>query len=142
MPSRLSQCPPVPRSNPVVLHDYTPTQELVGPEEFLAASRLLAVGCLACRRYFYKALGSDRTRMGPVLLLIAQLCQVAKQAQRLASAGRLEVRRPQPRPILSKLRRYLGRSRRKSCPRDPSPRCALRSQKLGRRSLAISKMGI
>ena len=49
---------------------------------------LIEVGCWAhARRYFHKALESDQARMGPALLLIAQLYRVEQQARSL-DAGR------------------------------------------------------
>ncbi|MGH9343357.1 MAG: IS66 family transposase [Terriglobia bacterium] len=117
------------REHPVVLYDYTPTRERAGPKKFLAGYRgylqadayggydaffkdpargLIEVGCMAhCRRYFHKALDSDRSRMGPALLLIAQLYRVEKQARLLAPKDRLELRQLEARPILDKLHRYL-----------------------------------
>ena len=38
------------------------------------------------RRYFYKALESDQARMGPALLLIAQLYKVEERAQAFSAA--------------------------------------------------------
>src|SRR5215510_704412 len=86
--------------HPVILYDYTATRERAGPEEFLKGYRgylqadayggydaffkdpargLIEVGCWAhARRYFHKALESDQARMGPALLLIAQLYRVEK----------------------------------------------------------------
>jgi transposase len=115
--------------HPVVLYDYTPTRERAGPEKFLAGYRgylqadayggydaffkdpargLIEVGCWAhSRRYFHKALDSDSGRMGPALLLIAQLYRVEKQARRLTPEDRLELRQLQARPILDKLHQYL-----------------------------------
>ena len=83
------------KEHPVILYDYTATRERAGPEEFLKGYRgylqadayggydaffkdpargLIEVGCWAhARRYFHKALESDQARMGPALLLIAQL---------------------------------------------------------------------
>ena len=115
--------------HPVILYDYTPTRERAGPEKFLRGYRgylqadayggydaffkdpargLIEVGCWAhSRRYFHKALESDQARMGPALLLIAQLYRVEKQARRLAPEDRLEWRQLQARPILDKLHQYL-----------------------------------
>jgi transposase len=89
------------KDHPVVLYDYTPTRERSGPERFLEGYRghlqadayggydaffkdpargLIEVGCWAhARRYYHKALDSDHARMGPALLLIAQLYKVEKK---------------------------------------------------------------
>src|SRR5437868_8381591 len=103
------------REHPVVLYDYTPTRERAGPEKFLTGYRgylqadayggydaffknpergLIEVGCMAhARRHFRKALESDQARMGPALLLIAQLYRVEKQARGLAPRARFEMRK-------------------------------------------------
>ena len=99
----------------MILYDYTPTRERAGPEKFLQGYRgylqadayggydaffkdpsrgLIEVGCWAhARRYFHKALESDQARMGPALLLIAQLYRVEKQGRLLAAEARLQLRR-------------------------------------------------
>src|SRR5438309_6247171 len=101
------------QDHPVTLYDYTPTRERAGPEKFLTGYRgylqadayagydaffknpergLTEVGCMAhARRYFQRALESDQARMGPALLLIAQLYRVEKRARRLVPAERLEL---------------------------------------------------
>jgi transposase len=125
--------------HPVILYDYTATRERAGPEKFLAGYRgylqadayggydaffkdpargLIEVGCWAhARRYFHKALESDQARMGPALLLIAQLYRVEKQARSLASEDRLRLRQLQSQPILDKLRDYLVEIQARSCRR-------------------------
>jgi hypothetical protein len=80
--------------HPVVMFDYTATRERAGPERFLAGFRgylhadayaaydaffkpgrgMKEVGCwMHARRYVFKALESDRERMGPALARIAKL---------------------------------------------------------------------
>jgi transposase len=103
--------------HPVILYDYTATRERAGPEEFLRGYRgylqadayggydaffkdpargLIEVGCWAhARRYFHKALDSDQARMGPALLLIAQLYRVEKEA-RSVEGGRSASAAPTP----------------------------------------------
>src|SRR5438445_6878510 len=115
--------------HPVVLYDYAPTRERAGPEKFLTGYRgylqadayagydaffknpergLTEVGCMAhARRYFRKALESDQARMGPALLLIAQLYRVEKRARPLTAEDRLRLRQLQSRPLLDKLHNYL-----------------------------------
>src|SRR5260370_538732 len=117
------------QEHPVILYDYTATRERAGPEKFLEGYRgylqadayggydaffkdpargLIEVGCWAhARRYFHKALESDQPRMGPALLLIAQLYRVEKQARSLGSEERLRLRQLQSQPILEQLRNYL-----------------------------------
>src|SRR5215813_3394529 len=115
--------------HPVILYDYTATRERAGPEKFLEGYRgylqadayggydaffkdpargLIEVGCWAhARRYFHKALESDQARMGPALLLIAQLYRVEKPARSLGSGERLRLRQLQSQPILENLHNYL-----------------------------------
>ncbi len=130
--------------HPVILFDYTPTRKRAGPEKFLAGYRgylqadayggydaffkdpargLIEVSCWAhARRYFYKALESDQVRMGPALLLIAQLYRVEKQARGLAPADRLRLRQLEARPILEKLHQYLTEIQIEVLPKSPEGR--------------------
>jgi transposase len=132
------------KDHPVILYDYTATRERAGPEEFLKGYRghlqadayggydaffkdpargLIEVGCWAhARRYFHKALESDQARMGPALLLIAQLYRVEKQARPLPSADRLRLRQLQSRPILDKLHDYLWEIQAEVLPKSPEGR--------------------
>ena len=130
--------------HPVILYDYTATRERAGPEEFLKGYRgylqadayggydaffkdpargLIEVGCWAhARRYFHKALESDQARMGPALLLIAQLYRVEKQARSLTAEDRLGLRQLQSQPILEKLRNYLLEIQVEVLPKSPEGR--------------------
>ena len=130
--------------HPAILYDYTATRERAGPEKFLEGYRgylqadayggydaffkdpargLIEVGCWAhARRYYHKALESDPHRMGPALLLIAQLYRVEKQAALLTSADRLQLRQLQSRPILDKLRDYLLEIQAEVLPKSPEGR--------------------
>jgi transposase len=130
--------------HPVILYDYTATRERAGPEEFLKGYRghlqadayggydaffkdpargLIEVGCWAhARRYFHKALESDQARMGPALLLIAQLYRVEKQARGLGSEERLRLRQLQSKSILDKLRDYLLEIQAEVLPKSPAGR--------------------
>ncbi len=130
--------------HPVILYDYTATRERAGPEEFLKGYRgylqadayggydaffrdpargLIEVGCWAhARRYFHKALESDQPRMGPALLLIAQLYRVEKQARPLTAEDRLRLRQLQSQPILEKLRNYLLEIQVEVLPKSPEGR--------------------
>ena len=132
------------QDHPVILYDYTATRERAGPEKFLAGYRgylqadayggydaffkdpargLIEVGCWAhARRYFHKALESDQARMGPVLLLIAQLYRVEKQSRPLTVADRLRLRQLQSRPLLSKLHTYLEELCAEVLPKSPEGR--------------------
>jgi transposase len=132
------------QQHPVVLYDYTPTRERAGPEKFLTGYRgylqadayggydaffkdpargLIEVACWAhSRRYFRKALESDQARMGPALLLIAQLYRVEKQPRRLAPEDRLELRQLRSRPILDKLYAYLLEIQVEVLPKSPEGR--------------------
>jgi len=132
------------RDHPVIVYDYTATRERAGPEKFLEGYRgylqadayggydalfkdpargLIEVGCWAhARRYFHKALDSDQARMGPALLLIAQLYRVEKQARSLAADERFELRRRESRPILDKLHQYLLDIEAEVLPKSPQAR--------------------
>jgi len=132
------------QDHPVILYDYTATRARAGPEDFLKGYRgylqadayggydaffkdparvLIEVGCWAhARRYFHKALESDEPRMGPALLLIAQLYRVEKRARPLASEDRLQLRQLQSRPILDKLHDYLLEIQEEVLPKSPEGR--------------------
>jgi transposase len=132
------------QEHPVIVYDYTPTRERAGPEKFLEGYRgylqadayggydaffkdptrgLIEVGCWAhARRYYRKALDSDSSRMGPALLLIAQLYRVEKQARPLAAEDRLGLRQLHSRPILDKLRNYLEEIQGEILPKSPGAR--------------------
>jgi hypothetical protein len=87
------------------------------------ARGLIEVSCWAhSRRYFYKALDSDRARMGPALLLLAQLYRVEKQARHLAAQDRLRLRQIHARPILDKLHQYLLEIQAEVLPKSPEGR--------------------
>ena len=130
--------------HPVIVYDYTATRERAGPEEFLKGYRgylqadayagydaffkdpargLFEVGCWGhARRYFHKALESDQSRMGPGLLLIAQLYRVEEQARSLTSEQRLRLRQLRSRPILDKLHNYLLEIQAEVLPKSPEGR--------------------
>ena len=132
------------KDHPVILYDYTATRARAGPEKFLTGYRghlqadayggydaffedpargLTEVGCWGhARRYFHKALESDPTRMGPALLLIAQLYRVEKRARPLTAEGRLQLRQLQSRPILDKLHAYLLDLQLEVLPKSPEGR--------------------
>jgi transposase len=119
------------RNHRAAVYDYTPTRERAGPEKFLEKYRgylqadayvaydsfftnpergLVEVGCWAhARRHFRNALESDRTRMGAVLLLIAQLYAVEKSARLAGVFGEnLRLAREHgSRPVLDRLHQYL-----------------------------------
>jgi transposase len=101
--------------HPVIVYDYTATRERAGPEKFLEGYRgylqadaysgydaffkdtkrgLIEVACWAhARRYFHRALESDSGRMGPVLVLIAQLYRVEKEARGMTAKEQLRFAR-------------------------------------------------
>jgi len=132
------------KEHPVILYDYTATRERAGPEKFLEGYRgylqadayggydafftdpargLIEVGCWShARRYYHKALESDQPRMGPALLLIAQLYRVEKPARTLSSEDRLRLRQLQSRPILDKLQDYLLEIQAEVLPKSPEGR--------------------
>jgi len=130
--------------HPVILYDYTATRARAGPEQFLKGYRghlqadayggydaffkdpargLTEVGCWShARRYFYKALESDRARMGPALLLIAQLYRVEKRARGWTSEDRLRLRQLNSQSILDKLHEYLLEIEMEVLPKSPQGR--------------------
>jgi transposase len=132
------------KEHPVIVYDYTATRGRAGPEKFLKGYRgylqadayggydaffkdpargLMEVGCWAhARRYYHKALDSDQARMGPALLLIAQLYRVEKEARSLSALERLGLRQQQSRPILDKLRDYLLEIEAEVLPKSPEGR--------------------
>ena len=132
------------KDHPVIVYDYTATRERAGPEKFLEGYRgylqadayggydaffkdpsrgLIEVGCWAhARRYFHKALESEQPRMGPALLLIAQLYRVERRARWLAAKDRLELREAESRPILKKLHEYLFEITTEVLPKSPQGR--------------------
>ena len=132
------------KDHPVIVYDYTATRERAGPEKFLEGYRgylqadayggydaffknpargLTEVGCWAhARRYFHKALESDQLRMGPALLLIAQLYRIEKQARPLTAQDRLQLRQLESRPILDKLHNYLLEIEVEVLPKSPEGR--------------------
>jgi hypothetical protein len=134
------------KDHPVILYDYTATRERAGPEEFLKGYRghlqadayagydaffkdpargLTEVGCWAhARRYFHKALESDQVRMGPALLMIAQLYRVEERARALSPEERLRLRQLQSRPVLDKLHQYLLEIQAEVLPKSPAGRAA------------------
>jgi transposase len=84
---------------------------------------LIEVGCMAhARRHFRKALESDQARMGPALLLIAQLYRVEKGARGLTPEDRLALRQLEARPILEKLHQYLLDIQLEILPKSPEGR--------------------
>ena len=131
-------------THPVILYDYTATRERAGPEKFLRGYRgylqadayggydaffkdpargLIEVGCWAhARRYFHKALESDQPRMGPALLLIAQLYRVEAKARALLAEERLGLRQLESRSILDKLHGYLLEIQAEVLPKSPEGR--------------------
>jgi transposase len=132
------------KPHPVILYDYTATRERAGPEKFLRGYRgylqadayggydaffkdpargLTEVGCWAhARRYYFKASESDQSRMGPPLLLIAQLYRVEQQAREWSAADRLRLRQLEARPILDKLHNYLEEIQAEILPKSPAGR--------------------
>jgi transposase len=74
------------------------------------------------RRYFFKALDSDETRMGPALHLIARLYRVEERAKalELTAAQRQELRRHVSSPVMDKPHAYLMELKQQILPKSPS----------------------
>src|SRR5690349_14838892 len=132
------------QDHPVILYDYTQTRARAGPEEFLKGYRgrlqvdayggydalfkdpargLIEVACWShARRYYFKALDSDQARMGPALLLIAQLYRVEDRARGWSAEERLALRQRESRPVLDKLHGYLLGIQTEVLPKSPEGR--------------------
>lgn len=133
----------------MILYDYTATRGRAGPEASLKGYRghlqadayggydaffkdpargLTEVACWAhARRYFHKALESDQARMGPALLLIAQLYRVEQRARGMSSQQRLRLRQRHSQAFWSNCTITWRRSNPKCCPRvRRGGRCATR----------------
>jgi transposase len=132
------------KQHPVIVYDYTATRERAGPEKFLEGYRgylqadayggydaffknpargLIEVGCWAhARRYYYKALDSDKSHMGPALLLIGQLYRVEDRARGWSAEDRLGLRQREARSILNKLLTYLEEIQADVLPKSPAGR--------------------
>jgi transposase len=132
------------QDHPVILYDYTQTRARAGPEEFLKGYRgrlqadayggydaffkdpargLIEVACWShARRYYFKALDSDQARMGPTLLLIAQLYRVEEQARGWSAEERLKLRQRESRSVLEKLHGYLLEIQTEVLPKSPEGR--------------------
>lgn len=130
--------------HPVILYDYTQTRARAGPEEFLRGYRghlqadayagydaffkdptrgMIEVACWShARRYYFKALASDQARMGPALLLIAQLYRVEGKARGWSAEERLALRQRESRPVLDKLHGYLLEIQAEVLPKSPEGR--------------------
>ena len=74
------------------------------------------------RRYFFKALDSDQSHMGPALHRIARLYAVEDRAKRLRGEQRLAVRKRLSAPVMEKLHQYLLDIREQLLPKSPAAR--------------------
>ena len=129
--------------HPVVVYDYTPSRGRDGPAKFLEgytgylqadaycvydaffkpARGLTEVGCwMDARRYFFKALETDETHMGPALHLIARVYGVEERAKGLTGEERLELRKQLSAPVMEKLHQYLLKLRDEVLPKSPAAR--------------------
>ena len=129
--------------HPVIVYDYTPTRARAGPAKFLegykgylqadaysvydaffkSARGMTEVGCwMHARRYFFKALESDESHMGPALYLIARLYRVEERAKALSLSAeqRLALRQRLSARLLDKLYQYLLELQSAVLPKSPS----------------------
>jgi transposase len=129
--------------HPLIVYDYTPTRARAGPAKFLETYRgylqadayavydaffkgargMTEVGCwMHARRYFFKALESDESRMGKVLHLIARLYAVEERAKALTLGAeeRFALRQRVSKKLLEKLHRYLLALRPDVLPKSPA----------------------
>jgi transposase len=72
------------------------------------------------RRYFFKALDSDQSHMGPALHLIARLYAVEDRARGLSGEERLKLRNRLSAPVVEKLNQYLLKIRDEVLPKSPA----------------------
>jgi hypothetical protein len=129
--------------HPVVVFDYTPTRGRDGPAKFLEGYTgylqadaysvydaffkpvrgMIEVGCMMhARRYFFKALDSDESHMGPALHLIARLYAVEDRAKGLLGEERLALRQQLSAPLMEKLSQYLHEIQEEVLPKSPAAR--------------------
>jgi transposase len=149
--------------HPVILYDYTATRGRAGPEKFLKGYRghlqadayggydaffkdpargLTEVACWAhARRYFHKALESDQVRMGPALLLIAQLYRVEQRARGMSSQDRLRLRQLYSQGLLEQLHDYLVEIGPEVLPKSPPGRAVRYTLKNWRALLRFAEDG-
>jgi transposase len=129
--------------HPVIVYDYTPTRSRAGPAKFLegykgylqadaysvydaffkSARGMTEVGCwMHARRYFFKALESDESSMGPALYLIARLYAVEERAKALSLSAeqRLALRQRVSARLIGKLHQYLLELQQQVLPKSPS----------------------
>lgn len=129
--------------HPVIVYDYTPTRARAGPAKFLEGYRgylqadaysvydaffkstrgMTEVGCwMHARRYLFKALESDESRMGPALHLIARLYAVEERAKALSLSAeqRRALRQRVSTRLLDKLHQYLLGLQSEVLPKSPS----------------------
>jgi transposase len=129
--------------HPVIVYDYTPTRARAGPSKFLEGYKgylqadaysvydaffkpqrgMTEVGCwMHTRRYVFKALESDESRMGPALHLIARLYRVEERAKALSlsAEARLALRQRVSARLIEKLHRYLLELQPEVLPKSPS----------------------
>src|SRR6478672_6527684 len=74
------------------------------------------------RRYFFKALESDETHMGPAMHLIGRLYAVEERAREFTPGERLGLRQRLSAPVVEKLRGYLEKIRGELLPKSPGAR--------------------
>jgi transposase len=129
--------------HPVIVYDYTPTRSRAGPAKFLEGYKgylqadaysvydaffkpqrgMTEVGCwMHARRYFFKALESDESHMGPALHLIARLYAVEERAKMLSLSAqqRLALRQRVTARLIGKLHQYLLELQPEVLPKSPS----------------------
>jgi transposase len=116
--------------HPFIVYDYTPTRSRAGPAKFLQSYKgylqadaysvydaffksqrgMTEVGCwMHARRYFFKAVESDESHMGPALHLIARLYAVEERAKvlSLSAEQRFALRQRVSARLIGKLHGYL-----------------------------------
>jgi transposase len=128
--------------HPLVIYDYTPTRERVGPDAFLkgyggflqadaysgydnlfSSERdppIIEVGCwMHARRYFYEASLKDKGMPMEALAMIRRLYKVEKEAKELDAAKRLEARQERAVPVLDTFEDWMAKHRLEVPPKSP-----------------------
>lgn len=120
--------------HPLVIYDYTPTRERIGPQDFLEnyggflqadaysgydnlfseqrERRIYEVGCwMHARRYFYEASLKDDLLALEALAMIRELYRIERIAKPLSAQQRLEQRKENAIPILDTLEAWIAKHR-------------------------------
>ena len=125
--------------NPYTVYDYTPSRSRDGPAKWLSgyegylqadayggydgiyhSQNVTEVACWAhARRKFYDAQDSDEQRAAQVLMLIAELYAVEREAKDADEESRLALRQDRSVPVLTRIKTWLDAEQQVVLPRSP-----------------------